>query len=69
MDSPTFPAGCLKQNNIGVAAPILDKTGNAIQQFQAAEGIRNGVSFEYAEGKVIIQPNDKQLHLLRLNGP
>lgn len=54
----------LKENNIGVAAPIPDKTGNVIQQFQAAEGIRNGVLFEYAKGKVYIQPSDKQLAII-----
>jgi len=54
----------LRENNIGVAAPIPDKTGNVIQQFQAAEGIRNGVLFEYAQGKVILLPNDKQLTII-----
>ena len=54
----------LKENSIGVAAPIPDKTGNLIQQFQAAEGIRNGVLFEYAKGRAILLPNDKQLTLI-----
>jgi Ser/Thr protein kinase RdoA (MazF antagonist) len=54
----------LKENNVPVAAPILDKTGNAIQQFHAAEGVRNGVLFEYAKGKVHIQPNHQQLAII-----
>ena len=54
----------LKENNIGVAAPIPDKTGNTIQQFQAAEGLRNGVLFQYAKGKAILLPNDKQLAII-----
>src|ERR1700761_6768622 len=33
----------LKANNIPVAAPIPDKTSNTIQQYQAAEGLRNGL--------------------------
>lgn len=54
----------LKENNVPVAAPIMDKTGNAIQQFHAAEGVRNGVLFEYAKGKVHIQPNHQQLAII-----
>jgi len=54
----------LKEKNIGVAAPIANGTGNIIQQFQAAEGIRNGVLFEFAKGKAILLPNDQQLILI-----
>jgi Ser/Thr protein kinase RdoA (MazF antagonist) len=54
----------LKKNKVSVAAPIPDKTGDTIQQFHAAEGIRNGILFEYAKGKVFIQPNDKQLAII-----
>jgi Ser/Thr protein kinase RdoA (MazF antagonist) len=54
----------LQANNIGVAAPIPDSTGNTIQQFQAAEGMRNGVLFEFAKGKAILLPTDKQLVII-----
>ena len=54
----------LKKNNIGVAAPIPDTTGNTIQQFHAAEGLRNGVLFEFAKGRAILLPNDNQLALI-----
>lgn len=54
----------LKEKNIGVAAPIPDRTGDIIQQFQAAEGIRNGVLLEFAKGKAILLPDYKQLALI-----
>lgn len=46
----------LKEKNISVSFPILDKTENFIQPFYAPEGKRFGVLFSFAEG-------EKQLNL------
>ena len=54
----------LGEHHIPVAAPIPDRTGNTVQQFQAAEGTRNGVLFQYARGKVVLQPDDGQLGII-----
>jgi len=40
----------LKNNDISVSFPILDKNGNVIQQINAPEGIRQAVLFSFAEG-------------------
>jgi len=47
-----------------VAYPIADLQGSYIQSFQAAEGIRNGVLFYFAPGKVVLVPNDEQLRII-----
>jgi Ser/Thr protein kinase RdoA (MazF antagonist) len=54
----------LKERGARVAYPIADRKGGFIQQFQAAEGIRNGVLFYFAPGKVVMDPNDKQLNII-----
>ena len=54
----------LKANGNGVSYPITDVTGKQIQQFNAIEGLRNGVLFSFAEGKVIIDL--EHTHLVRL---
>lgn len=44
-----------------VSCPVADLSGDKIQSFNAAEGTRYGILFTYAKGKVISDPNDKQL--------
>ena len=51
----------LKDKGNSVSYPIKDINGNQIQQFNAMEGVRNGVLFSYAEGNVILDLNDEQL--------
>lgn len=51
----------LKENNHPVSHPIKDLNGKQIQQFNAVEGIRNGVLFSYAEGKVVHNLSIKDL--------
>jgi Ser/Thr protein kinase RdoA (MazF antagonist) len=57
----------LKKEGVPVAYPIADLSGNQIQQFQAAEGIRYGVLFSFAQDKVIPIPNDEQLRIIGRN--
>jgi len=47
-----------------VSYPIKDLTGNQIQTFNAAEGIRYGVLFSYAKGKVFNELSDEQLGII-----
>ncbi|RZJ77175.1 MAG: hypothetical protein EOO20_29125, partial [Chryseobacterium sp.] len=47
-----------------VAFPLLDLVSKYIQTFNAAEGTRHGVMFTYAEGNVVVDLNDDQLHTL-----
>jgi Ser/Thr protein kinase RdoA (MazF antagonist) len=54
----------LKVKGARVAYPIADRQGNYIQSFLAAEGIRNGVLFYFAPGKVILEPDDEQLRII-----
>lgn len=54
----------LKENGAKVAYPIEDLNGSYIQQFQAIEGIRNGVLFSYAKGEVVYDLSDEHLALL-----
>lgn len=51
----------LKVAGAKVAAPLTDLQQQQIQQFQAAEGIRNGVLFEFAAGQVVTDMNEEQL--------
>jgi len=51
----------LKTNGNSVSYPITDKNGKQIQQFNAIEGLRNGVLFSFAEGKVILDLENAQL--------
>jgi Ser/Thr protein kinase RdoA (MazF antagonist) len=54
----------LKANGNGVSYPLADITGKQIQQFNAIEGLRNGVLFSFAEGKVILDLENA--HLIQL---
>jgi len=54
----------LKANGNPVSYPITDNEGKQIQQFTAIEGVRNGVLFSYAVGKVIHDLNDENLKTL-----
>ncbi|MFC3559359.1 phosphotransferase [Pedobacter jamesrossensis] len=51
----------LKENGNSVSYPIKDIYGKQIQQFNAIEGIRNGILFSYAKGNVVLNLNDEQL--------
>lgn len=51
----------LKENGNSVSYPIGDQQGKQIQQFDAIEGIRNGILFSFAKGKVILDLCEKQL--------
>lgn len=54
----------LHQKGAKVAYPVKDLKGLNIQQFSAAEGIRNGVLFSFAKGEVVPEMSDEQLALL-----
>lgn len=54
----------LKANGNPVSYPLTDVEGKQIQQFNAIEGLRNGVLFTFAEGRVILDLGDE--HLIRL---
>lgn len=51
----------LLQNGIQVAAPVRDLSGNTLQSFQAIEGIRHGILYQFAPGVPIIEQNDEQI--------
>jgi Ser/Thr protein kinase RdoA (MazF antagonist) len=51
----------LKATGNSVSYPITDVFGKQIQQFNAIEGLRNGILFSYAEGKVILELENEQL--------
>ena len=51
----------LLQNDIQVAAPVKDLTGNTLQSFQAIEGLRHGILYRFAPGAPIIEQNDEQI--------
>ncbi len=51
----------LRGGGASVSHPLLDKDGKYLQAFQAAEGIRYGVLFTYAEGQVHVAMSDGQL--------
>ncbi len=51
-------------NGNSVSYPIRDVEGKQIQQFNAIEGLRNGVMFTFAEGKVILDLEEH--HLIQL---
>jgi len=54
----------LKANGNSVSYAIKDVSGKQIQQFNAIEGLRNGILFPYAAGKVILDLEDR--HLIQL---
>lgn len=51
----------LHAGGASVSHPLPDKDGGYLQAFQAAEGIRYGLLFTYAEGQVYPTMNDEQL--------
>lgn len=51
----------LKEKGAGVSSPLADVAGNYLLPFQAAEGIRYGVLFSFAYGKVVYDFSTKQL--------
>jgi len=51
----------LHEKGASVSYPLYDLKGNQIQSFNAAEGLRYGMLFSYAEGKVCQMMNDTQL--------
>jgi Ser/Thr protein kinase RdoA (MazF antagonist) len=51
----------LKAAGASVAYPLEDIFNGQIQKFEAAEGIRYGILFSYAEGKPVLDLNDEQL--------
>ncbi|MGO4878901.1 phosphotransferase enzyme family protein [Pedobacter psychrotolerans] len=54
----------LKADGHSVSYPITDRHNRQIQQFNAIEGLRNGILFTFAPGKVIYDLNETQLHTL-----
>lgn len=54
----------LKAGGACVSYPIRDKAGNALQQFNAAEGTRYGVLFSYAKGEVVRDLSTAQLQVV-----
>lgn len=54
----------LRENNAKVAYPIADLNGNYLQQFETGEGIRYGVLFLFAPGKVSKDLTENQLQIL-----
>jgi Ser/Thr protein kinase RdoA (MazF antagonist) len=54
----------LKADRLNVAYPITDKNGQQLQQFNAAEGIRYGVLFSFAEGEPVYDLSSEHLHTL-----
>lgn len=51
----------LKANGNSVSWPVTDVEGKQIQQLNAIEGVRNGVLFSFAEGKVILDLDRKSV--------
>jgi len=51
-------------NGASASYPIKDASGNLLQSFNAAEGIRYGLMFSYAKGENVYLMNDKQLKLV-----
>jgi Ser/Thr protein kinase RdoA (MazF antagonist) len=51
-------------NGNSVSYPIIDQKGQQIQQFNAIEGLRNGILFSFAEGKVVLDLEHKHLNQL-----
>lgn len=54
----------LKQADISVSYPMLDFSGEAIQQLDAVEGERHAVLFSYAPGHAVKVLNEDQLRSL-----
>ena len=54
----------LKENGAKVAYPIADVNGEFLQKFETGEGVRYGVLFSYAKGKVSKDLTNNQLQVL-----
>jgi Ser/Thr protein kinase RdoA (MazF antagonist) len=54
----------LQEQGAKVSYPIADRDGQMLQQFEAAEGIRYGVLFTWAQGEVVYAMTNDQLNLL-----
>lgn len=54
----------LKAEGRSVSYPLADRYNRQIQQFNAIEGVRNGILFTFAPGKVIYDLNETQLRTL-----
>ncbi|GAA0192985.1 hypothetical protein GCM10009122_55900 [Fulvivirga kasyanovii] len=54
----------LKGNGAKVSYPLKDLHGQQIQEFVAAEGMRYGVLFSFAPGKVYYDFTDEQLRII-----
>lgn len=54
----------LHEQGAKVSYPIADRDGQTLQQFEAAEGIRYGVLFTWAQGEVVYAMTNEQLNLL-----
>jgi Ser/Thr protein kinase RdoA (MazF antagonist) len=57
----------LKDGGVPVSYPIRDLLGNEIQHFNAAEGVRYGILFSFAIGKVALIPDNNQLKIIGRN--
>lgn len=51
----------LRAGNAAISYPLADRTGQFLQSFQAAEGLRWGVLFTYAAGKPAMFPTAQQI--------
>ncbi|HTF18004.1 MAG TPA: phosphotransferase [Chryseolinea sp.] len=51
----------LKEAGVSVSYPLVDRAGNAIQTFDAAEGARHAVLLSFAAGESIMKFSDAQL--------
>ncbi|XZF15690.1 phosphotransferase [Chitinophagaceae bacterium MMS25-I14] len=54
----------LSEHGASVARPLTDVGGSQLQHFNAAEGMRYGVLFSWAEGRVVTDLNEMQLETL-----
>lgn len=51
----------LRKGGAAVSYPIADLSGQQVQRFEAAEGMRHGVLFSYAAGKPQFKPTNGQI--------
>jgi len=54
----------LKEKGAKVSIPIKDLEGNYIQLFHVAEGVKRGVMFSFAPGKVSYHLNEAQIEII-----
>lgn len=53
----------LQQHDARISYPVPDSEGEYLQRFEAAEGIRYGVLFSWADGEVVYALSDEQLRI------